>query len=239
MKSRGIDAAVKMMLFRVESHGAGSFFEGLVTLKGYRMVRHPGGDLHYYQSNQHGRTNTSAINLKNPVVRKFHVAAGYLNRQTGINKMNLSEITSYIHDHIPLTSHLGAVVESFDGEMVSISAPLNPNLNHRNTAFGGSISALGILSGWTLLFLKLQESGIKNRLVIQKSSFDFQDPVDDDFKATCALPDTETWEKFIKTLTRHGRARITVQSRIESSSGTGGNHEGVYVAIVLKENESV
>jgi len=28
------------------------FFEGLVTLKGYRMVRHPGGGLHYYQTNQ-------------------------------------------------------------------------------------------------------------------------------------------------------------------------------------------
>lgn len=153
--------------------------------------------------------------------------------------MNLSEITSYIHEHIPLTSHLGAIVESYDGNTVSITAPLSPNLNHRNTAFGGSISALGILSGWTLLFLKLKEIGIKNRLVIQKSSFDFQDPVDNDFKVICSLPDQKVWEKFTKTLLRHGRARISVQSRIESSSGIGGTHEGAYVAIVLNENESV
>lgn len=153
--------------------------------------------------------------------------------------MDLSEITSYIHEHIPLTLHLGAVVDAFDGNTVTISAPLTQNLNHRNTAFGGSISALGILSGWTLLFLKLKESGIKNRLVIQKSSFDFQDPIVDDFFATCTVPDAAIWEKFMKTLTRHGRARITVYSRIESSSGTGGNHEGVYVAIVLNEEETV
>ena len=151
--------------------------------------------------------------------------------------MNLSEITSYIHEHIPLTAHLGAVVESFDGETVSISAPLNPNINHRNTAFGGSLSALGILSGWTLLFMKLKECGIKNRLVIQKSSFDFQNPVDEDFIATCSLPETKTWEHFIKTLSKHGRARITVQSRIESASGTGGDHEGVYAVIVLNDVE--
>ncbi len=129
--------------------------------------------------------------------------------------MNLPEITAYIHEHIPLTAHLGAAVDAFDGTSVVLSAPLRPNLNHRNTAFGGSISALGILSGWTLLFLKLRELGIRNRLVIQKSSCDFQDPVTDDFKATCNLPDSATWEKFIKTLTRHGRARITVSSKID------------------------
>ena len=153
--------------------------------------------------------------------------------------MKLPEITSYIHEHIPLTSHLGAIVESYDGKTVSISAPLTPNLNHRNTAFGGSISALGILSGWTLLFLKLKETGIKSRLVIQKSLFDFQDPVDDDFKAICTLPDQIIWEKFMKTLSKYGRARISVQSKIESSSGIGGTHEGAYVAILLSENEPV
>ena len=139
--------------------------------------------------------------------------------------MNPVEITTYLHKHIPITSSLGATVESFDGEKVTVSAPLKPNLNHRNTAFGGSISALGILSGWTLLFLKLKESGIKNRLVIQKSSFDFLDPVDGDFQATCSMPTPEKWDKFIKTLKKHGRARITVQSKIGSSSGTGGYHE--------------
>jgi len=152
--------------------------------------------------------------------------------------MNLNEITSYIHEHIPLTSHLGAKVTSYDGRSVRISAPLAPNLNHRNTAFGGSISALGILSGWTVLFLKLREAGIGNRLVIQKSSFNFKDPVNGDFSATSTLPDLETWKKFLKTLSRHGRARITVLSKIEDSSGVGGIHEGVYAAVALKGTES-
>ncbi len=153
--------------------------------------------------------------------------------------MNLSEVTSYIHEHIPVTSHLGAVIDSYDGEKVVITAPLKPNLNHRNTAFGGSISALGILAGWTLLYLKLKEKGIKNRLVIQKSSFDFLAPVDGDFQAVCSLPQKETWDRFLKTLAKRGRARIKVHSRIEASSGTGGNHEGAYVAVILKDNESV
>jgi thioesterase domain-containing protein len=149
--------------------------------------------------------------------------------------MKLTEITSYIHHHIPITSHIGATVEFFDGKKVSISAPLKPNLNPMNMAFAGSISTLAILSAWTLLFLKLKEKGIKNQLVIKKSFFDFLAPVDGDFKATSTIPDPITWEKFIKNLTKKGHARITVKSKIESSSGVGGNHEGVYVAFVLKE----
>ncbi len=153
--------------------------------------------------------------------------------------MNLTEVTAYLHDHIPITSHLGATVESYDGEKVVISAPLKQNLNHRNTAFGGSISALGILAGWTLLYLRLKENDIKNRLVVQKSSFDFLNPVDSDFKAICTLPKPEYWKKFLRTLKKYGRARITVHSTIEDSSGTGGNHDGVYVAVILKDNEIV
>lgn len=145
--------------------------------------------------------------------------------------MNPAAVTAYIHEHIPLTAHLGAVVDRFDGESLVLTAPLQPNLNHRNTAFGGSISALGILAGWTLLFLKLKEAGIENRLVIQKSCFDFQDPVTGDFSAICRLPDEATWEKFVRTLVRHGRARLRVDARVEDAAGVGGLHQGVYVAL--------
>lgn len=153
--------------------------------------------------------------------------------------MNLNDVTSYLHEHIPITAHLGAKVESYDGTSVCLGAPLQPNLNHRLTAFGGSISALAILSGWTLLHLRLKEKGIRNRLVIQKSSVDFLDPIEGDFRATCVMPPAEKWERFVTTLQKFGKARITVRSRIESSSGTGGTHEGVYVAVRLKEGEVV
>lgn len=149
--------------------------------------------------------------------------------------MNTSDLTSYIHKHIPLTAQLGAIVKFYDGNSIEIYAPLEPNLNHRNTAFGGSLSALGILCGWALLFLKLRENGLKNRLVIQKSSFDFLSPIASEFKATCTMPDETKWKNFVNTLKRHGKARITLTSKIKSEEGNGGNHEGVYVAILIEK----
>jgi thioesterase domain-containing protein len=153
--------------------------------------------------------------------------------------MNLPEVTAYLHEHIPITAHLGARVESYDGTSVCLSAPLEPNLNHQLTAFGGSVSALAILSGWTLLHLRLREQGIRSRLVIQKSAVDFLDPIERDFRAIGTMPPAEKWEKFLRTLQKFGRARISVLSRIESSAGTGGRHEGVYVAVSLREGEIV
>jgi len=148
--------------------------------------------------------------------------------------INLEDINSYVHEHMPLTKALGAKITAYDGKKVVISSPLAPNLNHRDTAFGGSLSALGVLSGWALLFIKLKEENISCRLVIQKSSFDFKNPIPDDFTTVCHAPDTQTWLKFIKTLKRHGKARITVASEVLSpESGLGGTHQGAYVALIL------
>ncbi len=157
----------------------------------------------------------------------------------GEEYMDLSEITSYIHEHIPLTAGLGATVDFYDGETVVVSAPLEPNLNHRNTAFGGSISALAILSGWVLLFLKLREEKLDNRLVIQNSSTDFLEPVSDSFTSASTLSSGSDWNRFVRTLRRHGKARIKVDSQIESASGVGGRHAGTYVAIALDGRGSV
>ena len=145
----------------------------------------------------------------------------------------LDEITAYLHEHIPLSRHLGAVVQAYDGASIRVGAPLAPNLNHRNTAFGGSLSALAILSGWALLHLNLRNLGLPNRLVIQRSSLDFQAPVDGDFTAISTLPPAAEWDRFLSTLARHGRARVSVPGAIHCAAGIGATHEGVYVALQI------
>lgn len=145
--------------------------------------------------------------------------------------MTLDEITAHVHEHIPMTRSLGARVELYDGDSARLAAPLAPNLNHRATAFGGSLSALAILSGWVLVHLQLRERGIANRLVIQRSALDFAAPVDGDFTATAVLPSAASWSRFLATLARHHAARVTIASTLACASGVGGHHEGTYVAM--------
>jgi thioesterase domain-containing protein len=144
--------------------------------------------------------------------------------------MTLDEITAYLHERMPITRSLGARVERYDGDSVRLAAPLAPNVNHFSTAFGGSLSALAILSGWVLLHLQLRERGVDSRLVVQRSVFEFAAPVDGDFTATTVLPAPAAWDRFLATLARHRAARVIVSSTLACSSGVGGRHEGTYVA---------
>jgi thioesterase domain-containing protein len=146
--------------------------------------------------------------------------------------VTLEEITPYLHEHIPLSRQLGAVAEAWDGTSVRLGAPLAPNINHRSTAFGGSLSALAILSGWVLVHLALRERGLETWLVIQRSEFDFEKPVDGDFTATTALPPAAEWDRFLATLKRHRRARVSVTTSLRSAAGVVGAHRGAYVAVV-------
>jgi thioesterase domain-containing protein len=147
--------------------------------------------------------------------------------------MTLDELTAYLHAAMPITRNLGARVEAYDGGSVRVAAPLAPNLNHFATAFGGSLAAVAILSGWVLLDLQLRERGIVNRLVVQRSAFDFEAPVDGDFTATSVLPPPAAWNRFLATLARHHLARVTVSTTIACASGVRGRHEGTYVATRL------
>jgi thioesterase domain-containing protein len=145
--------------------------------------------------------------------------------------IDLAEVEAYLHEHIPITRAMGLKVMGYDGNTVRLWAPLEPNLNHRQTAFGGSVSALGILAGWTLLHLKLGQSGEPVQLVIQHSATDYTGPVDTDFTAACAMPPARDWEKFEQTYQRYGKARIQLQSSIEAEGRILAHHSGAYVAV--------
>lgn len=145
--------------------------------------------------------------------------------------MTLDEITAYLHEHIPVTRGLGAAAAHWDGASLRLAAPLTPNLNHRGTAFGGSMSALAILAGWGAVHLGLRERGIESGVVIQRSAMDFLAPVEGDFTATATLPAPGPWLRFVATLERHGRARVTVPATIACGSVVGASHQGTYAAL--------
>ena len=148
--------------------------------------------------------------------------------------MDLKQELIYIQQEIPITAHLGIDISSFNGEKIIITAPLELNKNLHGTAFGGSQAAIGILTGWALIYLKLKQLGITNDLVIQKSAYDFKKPVSADFTATCSFPSEDELALFLKTLKEKGKARITLIAEIESELGLCGLHEGLYV-VFLKD----
>ena len=144
--------------------------------------------------------------------------------------MDVPVLQRYLHDHIPLSKAMDVQVVEATEDRVTLSAPLEPNINHRDTVFGGSASAVAILSAWTLMYLRLKSEGFNVRIVIQKNTMTYERPIAGRFTASATLSDPALWHRFVDTLRRKSRGRFTVHSVLSHDSEKAGEFEGDFVA---------
>lgn len=144
--------------------------------------------------------------------------------------MTETELETYLHDHIPLSRAMAVRVVSLADDKVILGAPLGPNINHRDTVFGGSASAVAILSAWSLFHLRLTAAGQPSRVVIQRNSMDYLAPIAGDFTAVATLGPDAGWDGFLRMLTRRGMARLTVGAELHYEDKVAGRLSGEFVA---------
>lgn len=144
--------------------------------------------------------------------------------------MSLAEqIEELLHSKIPITRALGVRVEEYDGGRFVLSAPLDRNVNHLGTAFGGSLNALAVLSGYGLLWLELRDTDC--HIVIRASSISYERPVRGELRAVCVRPEEEALTAFRKSFHEKGRARIALSVTIEDAGVVAVRFEGTFVAM--------
>lgn len=134
------------------------------------------------------------------------------------------------HTKIPITGDMRISVARYDGSTLILEAPLEPNVNDKGTAFGGSLFSLLVLSGWGLLHLKLREAGVNADVMIHRSSATYSLPVTHTIRARCELPDIPEYERFINDVRSRGRGTIQLSACIMSGARTAVEFMGNYVA---------
>jgi thioesterase domain-containing protein len=147
--------------------------------------------------------------------------------------MERRELEQFLHEHIPLSKALGIEVQESNVEQVILAAPLIPNLNHQSTVFGGSASAVAILTAWALLYVRLRQAGIHSRLVIQKNTMVYERPIADKFTTSSSIDDPSAWAKFQEVFRRKKRARISIRVIIQCNGEKVGEMNGEFVALAM------
>lgn len=145
--------------------------------------------------------------------------------------MRATDLERYLHEHIPLSRALAVRVEHLGPELVRLSAPLAPNLNHRRTAFGGSVASLAILAGWSWLLARLADRSPVPRLVIQEQTVEYLAPIAAAFEARCPAPSESAWRRFARALDERGRGRLELTAEVISEGQVAARFRGLYVAI--------
>jgi thioesterase domain-containing protein len=112
---------------------------------------------------------------------------------------------------IPLTASLGLTVQEASASLVRLHFPLEPNHNHKQTAFGGSLYSAAVLAGWSVAWCALQERGLKAQVVIVDSGERFLKAVTADFTAECGVDQAQI-DAALKMLARKGKAKLELES---------------------------
>jgi thioesterase domain-containing protein len=139
-------------------------------------------------------------------------------------------LEQFLHQQIPLSRAMEVSAVDVTEESVQLSAPLAPNLNHRATVFGGSANAVAILAAWSLLHVRLRASFPSVSIVIQRQSMSYNRPIHGTFAARAQLAQPAEWPRFLRLLTRRGRARITIASTLDYAGEQVGFFTGDFVA---------
>ena len=143
-------------------------------------------------------------------------------------------LQQFFEARVPPAVAMGVRVVEATPQRVRLAFPLSPNLNHHNTAFGGSLSAAGILAGWALLHVRLAAEGIEAATVVAESRTRYLSPVAGDFEAEALPPAAEQWAAFLDALGRWDRSRLSIATTIRPSRAPAEPavvHDGIYVAL--------
>jgi thioesterase domain-containing protein len=131
----------------------------------------------------------------------------------------------------PIAKAMSIRVKETTASHVSLEAPLAANTNHENTAFGGSVYSVAVLSCWALVSQSLKEWGFDvDYVVVQDGHIDYTVPVAGDFEATSSWASEREAQKFRTMLTKKGLARASLTSTVRSQGRDCATMEGRFAA---------
>ncbi|MDR2871682.1 MAG: thioesterase domain-containing protein [Xanthomonadaceae bacterium] len=133
---------------------------------------------------------------------------------------------------IPLTNAMQVEIDDYTGQSLRLHAPLAPNINDKGSAFGGSLTSLLTLAGWSLVVLRLAQENLSAEVYVADSTIRYLAPLYDVLQAEAQLAEGESWDAFLTMFRQRGKARCRIVARIAlPNGGDATTLEGRFVAL--------
>ncbi|WP_413293521.1 YiiD C-terminal domain-containing protein [Bdellovibrio sp. HCB185ZH] len=138
-------------------------------------------------------------------------------------EINTQDLIQILSDNIKLYEHLGITVETLNSHRAVLKVDLQKNLNHKGTAFGGSLYATGVMSAYALVLAGLKYYKLETEnIVIAKGVIEYLRPIDSDFRILCEFPNLEEEKSFYQELQDKKRVRRDLKVQIFKGGGSEG-----------------
>ncbi len=147
----------------------------------------------------------------------------------------MESLQNTFHELIPISQAMGVSVFDYDGETLTITAPLAANINHQHSAFGGSLFAVAALAGWGLMQLKLSELLLDCNTVVMGGEVAYHRPVYDDLQCSVKLPAGSA--AMFETLANEGTVQMELSSSILANDKPAMQLSGRYHLKMRKQSD--
>lgn len=144
--------------------------------------------------------------------------------------MEAEQATEMLGQQVPLLAQAGLTVLEVDPDRVRAMLPLAAHGNHHGSAFGGSLSLLGIVTGWLLAYAGQQQSPPTRDIVIAESHSRYQRPLRADLVAEAAWEDAAA-AAYRAQLAAGERATVRVEVSIAAPEGIAMRQDNRFVAV--------
>ena len=148
---------------------------------------------------------------------------------------HLESLQAFLTARIAPARALGLTVAATDP--MTISAPLEGNLNDKGTGFAGSLFSVAALAGWALVTRWCAAEPIDAEVVLQSSRARFLAPARGEFRAIAHELPAKELEKLMRMLARSGRGRAEVRVDVKCDDKLVMSFTGVYAVILIERDE--
>ena len=144
----------------------------------------------------------------------------------------LDELQATLEREIPMSAQMGIRVHDGGPDGLVMRMPLNPNRNHQQTAFAGSLSALCTIAGWGYVYLLLRELGRHGNIVIHRSTIKYLEPVTtSEIYALCRPVTPAETQYFLEMLDDKGQTKLDLSVEVAGKKGPAVSFKGSYVVL--------
>jgi len=124
----------------------------------------------------------------------------------------------FLNEHLPLARAAEVRVDSYTGEKLIASAPLDKNINDKGTAFGGSLYNLCVIAGWGMAHLKAKELSLSGDIVVAKGEINYLSPLTERLVAVASTPSDEKIAKAKHGYLSRGKAIFNIDVSIQDNN---------------------
>jgi thioesterase domain-containing protein len=138
------------------------------------------------------------------------------------------ELTATWRRDIPLAAAMGIEARAYDGDTLTVVAPLDPNRNLHGTGFAGSLFSVCVLTGWGATWLALRERELMGVIVVADGQITYRKAVSEALVCRCA-PDGAALVEALERYRAKQRTKLPLTCTIEHAGRPAVVFTGTYV----------